>query len=71
MTQVGNPEGEDKPNKKLLVLCARNLLITDMNPSYDPRVWCVAYPPLDYLDTDHTVGFAKAKKPCHREWQKG
>ena len=40
MDQVGNPDGADKPNKKLYVpqLPANVPMLTELS-SYDPRVW--------------------------------
>lgn len=41
-TQVGNPEGEDKPNKKcvyLSMLGQKSLLTVPSVRFYDPRVW--------------------------------
>ena len=43
MTQVGNPEGDDKPNKKYVKSTLRSflklILIVPFFRYYDPRVW--------------------------------
>ena len=43
MTQVGNPEGDDKPNKKYvkfrLKASLKLILIVPPFRYYDPRVW--------------------------------
>ena len=43
MTQVGNPEGEDKPNKKYVKFTPKSflklILIVPLFRYYDPRVW--------------------------------
>ena len=43
LTQVGNPEGEDKPNKKYvkftLTSILKLILIVPLFRYYDPRVW--------------------------------
>jgi fructose-bisphosphate aldolase class II len=39
-TQVGNPEGSDKPNKKVNTFYFRTELVLIRNTQYyDPRVW--------------------------------
>ncbi len=38
--QIGNPEGADKPNKKVCRCTLRNILsLTHDAQYYDPRVW--------------------------------
>lgn len=41
LTQVGNPEGEDKPNKKVrsVLLKSTYSKVTCIIQYYDPRVW--------------------------------
>ena len=43
LTQVGNPEGEDKPNKKYakltLISFPKLILMVPLFRYYDPRVW--------------------------------
>ena len=43
LTQVGNPEGDDKPNKKYVVITLTSflqcILIVPPSRYYDPRVW--------------------------------
>ena len=39
MTQVGNPEGPDKPNKKVCSHVTINISDVSFIQFYDPRVW--------------------------------